>query len=248
MGHCPIPSPIHTFPPGILLDTFLLPFGAILYHFGVPEAVSDLFAVFWYILHPFGALLFMFVSTLEASRKVFGPFFFTKRAPLERKMLAKKVIGRHGEMFYYIFITKSPKKITPPFHIRGLSNLRAVPAPVKSVAKGPSAVQTPKQTLQHIYKTQTATHNMPRISEEKRKKISEQILFHLYTVFPKQIFTSDVAKEVARDEEFAKTILLEMEKKGLIVKVDRNPDGIKYELRLRWRISNKAQVAYSQMQ
>ncbi len=89
---------------------------------------------------------------------------------------------------------------------------------------------------------------MPRISEEKRQKISEQILFHLYTVFPKQIFTAEVAKEVARDEEFTKRILIEMEKRGLIIRVDRNPDGIKYELRLRWRISNKAQIAYSQMQ
>jgi predicted transcriptional regulator with HTH domain len=89
---------------------------------------------------------------------------------------------------------------------------------------------------------------MPQISEEKRKKISEQILYHLYSIFPKQIFTSDVAREMARDEEFTKKILIDMEKKGLIVKIDKNPKGIKYELRLRWRISNKAYSAYSQMQ
>jgi len=89
---------------------------------------------------------------------------------------------------------------------------------------------------------------MPRISEEKRKKISEQILYYLYTIFPKQIFTVDVAREIARDEEFTKQILIDMEKKGLIVKIDKNPQGIKYELRLRWRISNKAHAAYSGMQ
>jgi predicted transcriptional regulator with HTH domain len=89
---------------------------------------------------------------------------------------------------------------------------------------------------------------MPQISEEKRKKISEQILYHLYSIFPKQIFTSDVAREMARDEEFTKKILIDMEKKGLIVKIDKNPKGIKYELRLRLRISNKAYSAYSQMQ
>ena len=89
---------------------------------------------------------------------------------------------------------------------------------------------------------------MPRISEEKRQKISEQIVFYLYTIFPKQVFTSEIAKEMARDEEFIKIILIEMEKKGLVVKIDRNPDGIKYELRMRWRISNKAHTAYSEMQ
>ena len=89
---------------------------------------------------------------------------------------------------------------------------------------------------------------MPKISTEKIKKIEEQTLYHLYSLFPKQIFTSDIAKELARDEEFMKTILLNLSKKGLIVKIDQNSEGIKYEKRLRWRISSKTHSAYKEMQ
>jgi len=89
---------------------------------------------------------------------------------------------------------------------------------------------------------------MPKISDEKIKKIEEQILYYLYSIFPKQVFTSDVARELARDEEFMKILLINLEKKGLIIRVDRNSEGIKYERRLRWRISNKIHDAYNQMQ
>jgi len=85
---------------------------------------------------------------------------------------------------------------------------------------------------------------MPRISKEKENKIIEQILYLLYYNFPKQIYTSDIAREIARDEEFIKRILLDMEKKDLIVKILKNPEGIDYLKRMRWRISNKAYEIY----
>jgi len=89
---------------------------------------------------------------------------------------------------------------------------------------------------------------MPTISQEKRSKIKEQVLFYLYQIFPKQVFTSDIARETARDEEFIKTLLIEMLKDELIVKINKNPKGIKYLKRLRWRLSNKAHEAYSKHQ
>jgi prolyl-tRNA editing enzyme YbaK/EbsC (Cys-tRNA(Pro) deacylase) len=89
---------------------------------------------------------------------------------------------------------------------------------------------------------------MPTISKEKQDKIKEQLLFHLYTVFPKQLFTSDIAKELARDEEFIKSLLLDLEKKELVVKVLKNSEGIDYTRRARWRISNKAYDIYQQSQ
>ena len=88
---------------------------------------------------------------------------------------------------------------------------------------------------------------MPRISEEKIKKIEEQIIYYLYSIFPKQVFTVDIAREIARDE-FIKKILLNLHKNGLVVKVDKNSEGITYERRLRWRIANKTHEAYSKMQ
>jgi len=89
---------------------------------------------------------------------------------------------------------------------------------------------------------------MPKISKEKIKKIEEQIVYYLFSVYPKQVFTFDVAKEIARDEEFIKKRLIELEKQGLIVQINKNSEGIKYERRLRWRISNKAHEAYLKIQ
>ena len=89
---------------------------------------------------------------------------------------------------------------------------------------------------------------MPPISKQKIEKISEQILSHLYSIFPNQIFTSEVAKEIARDEEFVKNLLKELEKNNLVVKIDKNPQGLKYSNRLRWRISNKAHKIYEKHQ
>ena len=68
---------------------------------------------------------------------------------------------------------------------------------------------------------------MPTISKVKKEKISEQILFCLFSIFPKQIFTSDIAKELARDEEFIKKVLSDLEKKGLIKRRDGSIRGIK---------------------
>ena len=62
---------------------------------------------------------------------------------------------------------------------------------------------------------------MPKISDQKKEKISEQILSYLYSIFPKQVFTVEIAVELARDEEFMKRILLDMEKKGLIIKITK---------------------------
>lgn len=89
---------------------------------------------------------------------------------------------------------------------------------------------------------------MPRISKQKEEKISEQILFHLYNIFPKQVFTSDIAKEIARDEEFVKKLLILLNKRDLVIKVDKNSKGSTYLRRIRWRLSNEAHQAYSKHQ
>jgi predicted transcriptional regulator with HTH domain len=89
---------------------------------------------------------------------------------------------------------------------------------------------------------------MPKISQQKIDKIYEQILFYLYSTFPKQIFTSEIAKETARDEEFIKNLLNDLEKKELVIKINKNKQGLKYSRRLRWRISNKAHDIYKNHQ
>jgi predicted transcriptional regulator with HTH domain len=86
---------------------------------------------------------------------------------------------------------------------------------------------------------------MPNISKEKIKKIEEQIIFYLFSIFPKSSFTSEISSEIARDEEFIKKLLINLNKNGLIIKIDKNSNGIKYERRIRWRLSNKTQQIYS---
>jgi len=83
-----------------------------------------------------------------------------------------------------------------------------------------------------------------KISAEKRERISEQILATLFMNSPKPLFTFYIAKDIARDEEFVKDLLEDLKKKGLVVKVDKNPKGISYKRRARWKMSNEAYNAY----
>ena len=87
-----------------------------------------------------------------------------------------------------------------------------------------------------------------KISEKKIEKISEQILALLFSITPKSLFTSHIAQEIARDEEFIKTLLQELEKKELVNKIGKNPEGYSYSRRQRWRISNKAYEIYKKHQ
>ncbi len=87
-----------------------------------------------------------------------------------------------------------------------------------------------------------------RISETKIKKIKEAILAFLFQNSPKSFHTYLISQEIARDEEFIKRLLQELAKEGLVTKIDKNPKGIKYLRRERWRLTNKAFKAYSELQ
>ena len=85
-----------------------------------------------------------------------------------------------------------------------------------------------------------------KISQEKKNKISEQILAYLYSQFPKPLFTSHIALEMARDEEFTKKLLLILKQKGFVVEIKKNPQGKEYIRRTRWKLSNKVYNYYKQ--
>jgi len=87
-----------------------------------------------------------------------------------------------------------------------------------------------------------------KISQEKRGKISEQVLALLYSIAPKPIFTFHIAKETARDEEFVKKLLLELKKKNLVTEIKKNPKGKVYLRRSRWKLSDAAYNAYKNIQ
>lgn len=87
-----------------------------------------------------------------------------------------------------------------------------------------------------------------KISQEKKDKISEQILAFLYSIHPKPSFTAHIAKEIARDDEFIKQILLNLKLKGIILEINKNPKGIKYKRRSRWKMGDKTIQAYKNKQ
>lgn len=89
---------------------------------------------------------------------------------------------------------------------------------------------------------------MPKISTKKKDKISEQLLHYLFSISPESSFTARIADEIARDEEFVKTLLLELKSKNLVIEVNKNQDGAEYTRRQRWRLSNQAYEVYKKHQ
>lgn len=89
---------------------------------------------------------------------------------------------------------------------------------------------------------------MPPISQQKKDKIAEHILHYLFTLSPESAFTITIAEEIARDEEFTRSLLNELEKKKLVVSINKNTTGTDYLRRRRWRLSNDAYDAYKKHQ
>jgi len=87
-----------------------------------------------------------------------------------------------------------------------------------------------------------------KISKLKKEKISEQILLFLFTRSPQILFTSHIAQEIARDEEFVKKILNELKNKNLIIEVKKNKEGIDYKKRSRWKLNDKTYQVYKNLQ
>lgn len=90
--------------------------------------------------------------------------------------------------------------------------------------------------------------NMPRISKTKKEKISEQILHYLFASSPNPIFTSQIAEEIARDEEFTLVLLRDLKSKSLVLEVTKNLVGKDYVRRRRWILSSQAYTAYAGQQ
>ncbi len=86
-----------------------------------------------------------------------------------------------------------------------------------------------------------------KISNEKKDKIYEQILAHLYSISPGMAFTHHISEEMARDEEFIKSLLLNLKEKGLVIEVKKNSKGKEYKRRSRWKLSDAAYLSYKKI-
>lgn len=87
-----------------------------------------------------------------------------------------------------------------------------------------------------------------KLSNQKKDKISEQILSFLYSSFPKPVFISHIAAEIARDEEFVKNLLVNLKKKNLVAEIKKNPSGLDYKRRSRWKLSDFVYEKYKSIQ
>jgi len=87
-----------------------------------------------------------------------------------------------------------------------------------------------------------------KISQEKKDKIIEQILSYLYHSFPDQPFTAQIAREIARDEEFIKKILVELKEKNLLISIIKNKKGDLFLRRIKWRLANQVYDIYNSKQ
>lgn len=87
-----------------------------------------------------------------------------------------------------------------------------------------------------------------KLSQDKKNKITEQILSLLFHSFPKEPFTAEIAREIVRDEEFTKRLLFEMNEKNLVLTIRKNKKGESFTRRLRWRLSNQVYEIYSSKQ
>ncbi|MGB9707900.1 MAG: hypothetical protein ACPLXC_01040 [Candidatus Pacearchaeota archaeon] len=88
---------------------------------------------------------------------------------------------------------------------------------------------------------------MPRISATKENKIKEAILHLLFEQSPKSLFTYHIARELARDEEYIKKLMQELEAKNMVAGVRKNSNGKDYSRRIRWRLSSQTYDAYKKL-
>ncbi len=85
---------------------------------------------------------------------------------------------------------------------------------------------------------------MPKISDKKIKKLKEHILSILYDYHFNPPFTSKIAEDLIRDEEFTLRLLIELKKEGFIEEINKNTDGKKYLSRKRWILNSKIYDQY----
>lgn len=85
---------------------------------------------------------------------------------------------------------------------------------------------------------------MVKLSETTIKFLEDDIISILYDKAPISMFTYDIAKELRRDKQFTKKILLGLSKKELVETVKKNKNGIEYKKRMKWRIPSRVLKAF----
>ncbi len=88
---------------------------------------------------------------------------------------------------------------------------------------------------------------MSKLSEDKLKKIKEQILMELYQKGLKPLFTAELASLLVRDEEFVKRLLSQLKKDGLVKEISKSTAGKDYFKWRRWQLTDRAYEAIQKL-
>lgn len=86
-----------------------------------------------------------------------------------------------------------------------------------------------------------------KISDSKEEKIKESIIHFLFENSPKALFTAKIAQGLARDEEFIKRMLIELESQNIVIQLKKNNKGKNYKRRTRWFLNPKVYEAYKNL-
>jgi hypothetical protein len=88
---------------------------------------------------------------------------------------------------------------------------------------------------------------MPQISDKKLQKIKEHILSILYENHLVPYYTSQIAEEAIRDEEFTLRLLNELKQEGFAKEINKNTEGKTYLARKKWVLNDKIYNQYKDL-
>jgi len=88
---------------------------------------------------------------------------------------------------------------------------------------------------------------MPKISEKKLERLKEEIVSILYDNPAKPLFTSEIAEELIRDEEFTLKLLKTLNTDGIIKEIKKNKTGKEFLSRRKWTLEPKVYSKYKQL-
>ena len=77
---------------------------------------------------------------------------------------------------------------------------------------------------------------MSKISPNTINLLKDDIISILYENNLKPLLTIEIAKELRRDKEFTKRLLLELKEKGILTQIKKNNKGKEYIKRSKWLI------------
>jgi hypothetical protein len=88
---------------------------------------------------------------------------------------------------------------------------------------------------------------LSRVSQKSFQKVAEQALGILFERYPESLSTNAIAKELGRDNEFAKKVMDFLHEKRYVALSRVSKSGKAFSTRKCWRLSTETHMKYSHM-